>query len=307
MQNGDVISADIKKIWDEEVTIEPDYADEFNIDLDAVSHFESERLFDVEFTDGRETQAKLAGGRDGTQILEIDGTTLEVPVMQLAELDEPEDFFDWDNNIDVNSIVNTGSTDSAQAALQFRSKLKIGDHRNILDLSFEREEQSGATTKEQDRLNYAYNWSFRDPWFLAFNLSAERDPVRELEHRLGVGGGVGYDIWDDAGRFFQVQAFTGYRTEEFNGEESNDSIVGGWIVRFKYRLIGDLTLFHDHVASTNLSGRRNSVLQSRTGARYEITDLLYANLQFDFDHESNPPAGVDNTDTTTLIGLGLEF
>jgi len=307
MNNGDVITADIKKIWDEKVTLEPEYADEFEIDLDAVSHFESDRLFDIEFQDGRKAQARLLGGGNGTQLLDIDGATEEIPVMQLAELEEPEKEFDWDTNIDANSIVNTGNTDSAQATLQFKTNLKLGDHRHLGSLSFSRDEQDGVRTKEQDRISYAYNWSFRDPWVLAANASAERDPIRELERRISIGSGVGYNFWDDAARFFQIQPIGGYQTEKFTGQPASESVIVGWILHFRYRLIKDLTLFHDHDTTVNVSGRQNTVFQSQTGVRYEITDLLYFNLQFDFDNESNPPEGVKNTDSTTLLGLGLEF
>lgn len=317
MLNGDVITGDIKKIWDEEVTIEPAYADEFNVDLDAVAYFESEREFDIEFADGREAVVTLVGGGDGLQVLEFDGVTQEVPVMQLAELDEPEDYHDWDSNIDLNSTVNTGNTDNATAALQFRTNVRLGDHRHIGNLSFAREEQNGVTVKEQDRIEYTYNWTFRDPWFLAINTGGERDPIRDLNHRINLGGGIGYNIWDDAGRFFQIQAVTGYLTEEFKvrdpntgeqtGTDTNDSMIAGWILRFNYRLIDDLTIFHNHSATANVSGRSNTIFQSQTGVRYEITDLLYANFQFDFDNESEPAAGSKSTDTTTLLGLGLEF
>jgi putative salt-induced outer membrane protein YdiY len=312
MKNGDVITADIKKIWDEDVTIEPAYADEFTIDLDAIDHFESDREFDIELADGRESKAMLIDGGGGTQVLRIDGTTLEVPVMQLAELDEPEDDFDWDSNLDLNSVVNTGNTDNVSATLQFKTNLKTGDHRHIGGFLFTREEQNGETVKEQDRADYSYNWSFRDPWFLGLNIAAERDPVRDLNYRATLGGGIGYNFWDDASRFFQLQAIAGHLTEDFDSEdidglESNDSAIAGWIVRFRYRLIKDLTIFHDHTATTNVSGRSNNVFQSQTGVRYEITDLLYANFQFDFDYESAPSAGNKSTDTTTLLGLGLEF
>ena len=311
MKNGDVITGDIKKIWDTDVTIEPTYADEFNIDLDAIDHFESEREFDVEFADGRDAKAKLIGGKDGTQVLQIDGTTMEVPVMQITELDEPEDDFDWDSNIDLSSTVNTGNTDNVSAMLQFRTNLKTGDHRHIGSFSFAHEQQNGESVKEQDRIDYSYNWSFKDPWFVALNAAAERDPIRDLDHRVSLGGGIGYNFWDDPSRFFQLQGLAGYLTEEFSagdvvGTESNESAIAGWILRFRYRLIEDLTIFHDHTATTNVSGRSNSIFQSQTGVRYEITDFLYANFQFNFDHESEPSPDNKNTDTTTILGLGIE-
>jgi putative salt-induced outer membrane protein YdiY len=326
MLNGDVITGDIKKIWDEDVTIEPAYADEFTVDLDAVSHMESDRLFDIEFPDGREMQATLAGGEDGTQVLVVDGVTQEVSIMALAELDEPEDAFDWDSFIDFNSVVNTGNTQSINVTLQAKTNLKLGDHRHIASLSVAEEEQTVVDdtgveqtnkTKDQDRINYSYNWSFKEPWFAALNAAWERDPIRDLNYRYTIGTGVGYDIFEDAWRFWQIQPIVGYLTEEFDtrdpntglviGKQTNDSVTAGWVFRFKYEIIGDLNFFHDHMASANISGRTNSYFQSSTGVRYEITDLLYANLQFDADYESEPAAGNKNTDTTTLIGLGLEF
>ena len=232
--------------------------------------------------------------------------------MQIAELDEPEDDFDWDSNIDLNSTVNTGNTDNVSATLQFRTNLKTGDHRHISSFSFAHEQQDGESVKEQDRIDYSYNWSFKDPWFVALNAAAARDPIRDLDHRVSLGGGIGYNFWDDSSRFFQLQGVAGYLTEEFStgdvvGTESNKSAIAGWILRFRYRLIKDLTIFHDHTATTNVTGRSNSIFQSQTGVRYEITDLLYANFQFNFDHESEPSPGNENTDTTTVLGLGLEF
>lgn len=317
MKNGDVITADIKRIWDKDVTIKPAYADEFTIDLGAVDHFKSDREFEIELADGRDVKARLVGGGAGTQMLKVDGETTEVSVMQLIELDEPEDDFDWGSNVDLNSVVNTGNTANVSAKLQLRTNLKTGDHRHIGSFSAAREEQNSVTVKDQDRVDYSYNWSFRDPWFAALNVAGERDPVRDLNYRATFGGGIGYNFWDDASRFFQIQAAVGYLTEEFDtrdpntgdviGKESNDGTIAGWLLRFRYRLIKDLTIFHDHTAITNVSGRSNNIFQSQTGVRYEITDSLYANFEFDVDYESDPSTGNKSTDTTTVLGLGLEF
>ena len=222
MLNGDVITGDIKKIWDEEVTIEPAYADEFNVDLDAVAYFESEREFDIEFADGREAVVTLVGGGDGLQVLEFDGVTQEVPVMQLAELDEPEDYhrLGLEHRPELDGEHGQHRQRDGRAAIQDEREgsATTGISAN---LSFAREEQNGVTVKEQDRIEYTYNWTFRDPWFLAINTGGERDPIRDLNHRINLGGGIGYNIWDDAGRFFQIQAVTGYLTEEFKVRDPN--------------------------------------------------------------------------------------
>ena len=47
MKNGDRITGDIKRIWDGEVTIEPEYSDEFQVDLPLVERIESDRDFET--------------------------------------------------------------------------------------------------------------------------------------------------------------------------------------------------------------------------------------------------------------------
>ena len=45
---GDRISGTVKRIWDNEVTIEPDYADELQVDLPMVDRIESDSIRELE-------------------------------------------------------------------------------------------------------------------------------------------------------------------------------------------------------------------------------------------------------------------
>ena len=115
------------------------------------------------------------------------------------------------------------------------------------------------------------------------------------------------DIWDASGRFFQVQAVGGWQTEKID-QQGNDNTIAGWILRFRYDILGgDLNVFHNNSGFTAFGGRRNDVLKSETGVRYEITDLLYLNFEVDFDYESHPASGAENEDLTMLLGIGVEL
>ena len=48
LKNGDRITGEITRIWDSEISIEPEYSDEFQVDVSAVSHIESARQFEIE-------------------------------------------------------------------------------------------------------------------------------------------------------------------------------------------------------------------------------------------------------------------
>ena len=90
LKNGDRITGSIKAIWDDEVSIEPEYADEFDVDLEVVDYIESDREFEVELWDGREATVKLSGaGEDKQQLITLGDESLSVDLVDILELDEP--------------------------------------------------------------------------------------------------------------------------------------------------------------------------------------------------------------------------
>lgn len=308
LTNGDRITGDIKSIWDGEVTIEPEYSDEFQVDLPLVARIESDREFEVEMPDGSEVVAKLQGADEaGNQLLIVEGEAIAVPLGDLREVDEPEDFYDWEVLADYSLSVNQGNTDSLNSRLAAGGMFKHGDHRHIANVAQIREELESETTKDQSLLTYSYNWLFDDPWFFAATAQLERDPIRELDHRTSANAGFGRDIWNDPGRFLTVQLGLGFLDEEI-GLEKETSTVAAWLLRFRQEFFGDdFELFHDHSVLEVVDGRDNTIIKTSTGIRYEITDLLYVNVSFDWNHESEPAGTAEKTDSIFVVGAGLEF
>ena len=308
LKNGDRITGEIKQIWDNEITIEPEYSDEFEVDLPAVDHIISEREFEIDMKDGREIVATFPGeNQDGEQLIDVDGQQLAVELGEFLELDEPEDYYDWETNIDFSSTVNSGNTDSHNIQLRGDAMFKHGDHRHSAEARFLREEQSDIPTKEQDIFRYGYNWLFNDPWFLAANASYEKDPIIELDHRLIASVGIGRDIWNTPQRLLNVSLGAGFQDENI-GMMSETSSVATWALRFRYDLFrGDMEVFHNQDFSTTIDGRSNTNYRTSTGLRYEITDLLYANFTVNFDYQTDPVPGIEKEDVSVLMGFGAEF
>ena len=308
LKNGDRITGDIKKIWDAEVTIEPSYTDEFTVDMPAVDHIESDRDFEIELADGTKMLGKLTGSdADGNQLLTIGDESLSVPLGSLFELDEPEEAYEWDSNIDLSASVNRGNTDSSTGRLTAHTTLKLSDHRHIGDLTFSREFQTGVSTQERDQLVYNYNWIFRDPTFFAYTFSYERDPIIELEQRIIVSAGLGRDLWNKPRKALSVQLGLGRQTESIATIRTESSVLT-WSMRYRHDFFGDdLELYHNNSITHNLSGRTNTSYKTTTGLRLDITDLLYANLSLDYDYETDPVDTASNEDIVLLLGGGIEF
>ena len=308
LKNGDRITGDVKRIWDAEVSIEPEYSDEFQVDLAAISHIESTRDFEVEFNDGRKLDARLAGeNAAGEQIFTSDSGDVSAPLEDMLELNEPEAAFDWDTNIEVSGSVNKGNTDSSASKVRAYSTLTMNDHRHIGDIEYFRERLAGVSTKERDLFKYNYNYLYTDNWFFTVGASVERDPIILLDNRMIASAGIGLDIWNTPRRSLSVSLGGGFQSEEIDSVESDGS-VASWGLDYRQDFFGDdVGVFHRQSIVANLSGRSNTSYKTTTGFGYEITDLFSATISLDYNYETDPAEGAKNEDVAFLLGLAAEF
>jgi putative salt-induced outer membrane protein YdiY len=308
LKNGDRITGDVKRIWDAEVTIEPEYSDEFQVDLDAISHIESAREFEIEFYDGRIIDAQLTGeNAAGEQVFKFESGSVEAPLADMLELNEPEAAFEWDTDVEVAASVNRGNTDSATGKIRAYSTLKMNDHRHIGDIEFFREELGPDRTKERDLLKYSYNYLFTDNWFFTADASFERDPIILLESRMIASAGVGLDIWDTPRRSLSLKLGAGFQSEEIDSVDTDGS-VANWGLSYRQDFFSDdVDIFHRHSIVANISGRKNTSYKTTTGLSYELNDLFSASVSLDYNYETNPADTATNEDIAFLLGLVAEF
>ena len=307
LKNGDRITGEIKEIWDDNVKIEPVYSDSFDVEFEHIAHVESDKAMEVELFDGTKG-AYLIEPADEEGNVRLT-SSYESIVVALAEVKKTEKIekFDWDANLDVSSNFSRGNTNSQATNLQWKGSMKTGDHRYNTDLSIAREELNGERTKQRDRLNVGYNYLFHDDWFFAVNLTAERDPVAQLDRRISVNPALGYDVFDEANRVLNFQLGAGYASETTAGQDESSTNID-WRLNFLWEFMGgDMEFFHNHNIYRNLGGRKNIVAVTQTGIRYDITDDIYLNLQANYDYDSEPAEGAENDDLTFLIGAGMEF
>jgi putative salt-induced outer membrane protein YdiY len=308
LKNGDRITGEIKEIWDESVSIEPSYSDEFDVDLDDIASMETEKPFDIELYNGKKGDYKIVkSDNEGEIILKADDEEIILTLADMKRVEEIEEYYEWDARLDMSQSLSRGNTDSFTANINGNLEMKWGDHRTIYNLSTIREELDGSKVKEKDRVNASYNWFFNDPWFFAVNLNVERDPIVFLDSRVSVNPAVGYDIFDDPDLFLSIQAGGGYQSEEIDGVTETGSLLD-WRLRYSQDFFnGDFELFHNHQIYKNLSGRENLVFISITGVRYDITDDIYINAQLNYDTDSAPSDNTKSDDLTILFGAGIEF
>ncbi len=307
MQNGDIITGNISLITDEEILIEPSYADEYAIDIAEVATVEVEEFFDIEFQDESELQARLAVDDLGQQVLLTeDGESRPVTLAELNEAAEPEPYFDWSLKADFNGAYNSGNTDSESTMLFADGSVKWGDHRHRADFTLRNEEVNNEKTQEQTLINYGYSWLFNKPWFLGGGVSYERDPIRDLEYRYTAGVLLGRDIFDDSSKYLGISIGPGYQRQEL-GDETKGGGVGIWNLRYEHALLDWMDFFHTQSFTWQFYGNENQIYKTHTGLNFDLISDLYMNVSLRYDYETEPAEGSDNEDSTLAFGVGYKF
>ena len=275
--------------------------------MEYVASILTEEAFETELVDDREGDYRLDGvNEEGLLSLVSETETLLVPFESLEEIAEIKEF-DWKLLTDFGSTFSRGNTNSDTINWHGELEIEFGDRRILADLQAITESRDDDRIKNQFRVNAAYNYTFADPWFFAIDLNTERDPVAQLQRRISVNPSIGYDFWDDASRTLRFQLGAGYQNERFELTEDNSSLID-WRLRFTYDLKGgDIELSHNHHIYRNLQGRKNTVFNSKTGVRYDITDDIYFNVQLNYDYDTKPAEGTDADDVTLLFGAGIEL
>ncbi len=310
MKNGDRITGEVEKIWNEEIFIEPEYGDTYAIELEYVAYVHTEEEFEVEFLRGRRTETvlgRLGIDDDGRPMVIVEDGARTYPLSEVDNMLEVEEFFDWEVRSDISVNVATGNTNTNSGRFYAMGKIKLGEHNHKLELTRDGSSTDGDLTKDQTDVYYEDLWTFRDDWFMRGSVTWTKDPLRDLDSRSQFYLGPGVHIWDDSKRTLNISVGPNLLVENIGGEE-DESVSIQTVFRYEqYFLDDDLVLFQETDLQRVVSGRENKILNTSTGFRWSLPRDMYMNIQVDFDYETNPADGSEKEDVTYLVGVGIEL
>jgi putative salt-induced outer membrane protein YdiY len=308
MKNGDRITGDVKQVWNGEVFIEPEYGDEYAIDLDYVAYVQTEEPFEVEVRIGRRIEmviGRLGQSETGeASVLGEDGSVL-YPLSMVDNVEEIEDYFDWEVRTDASVNVSEGNTEASSSYLTFYAQLKVGDHRHEFTVSRDEQRTNNELTKDQTQAIYQDTWTFTPKWFVRGTVSWTRDPIRDLDMRSRLFVGPGYHIFEDSKRRMNVSIGPEYVSEKIGDESEQSAAIKATYDYEQKFLQDDLVVFANFDYTRIYDGRQNKLLETRLGIRYDVTDDIYLTMQGTYDYESNPASDQKNEDITYLMGVGV--
>ena len=310
LTNGDRISGTIEGISAGKVIIATSYADNISVSVGEIESLSSEKEFSVR-TGGATVKGKFTPSADG-QTLETNGAAQPIALSDVRSASESNLAItqlarEFSNRADIGLVISNGNSDTESLNTLVESVYKKDKVQHAATLLISSEEADEVKTKDQLDFDYNYKRFMSDRWYLAGNAEYFTDELKDIDRRITVGAGAGYQFWDNTFGAFSAEAGVSAVREEIDGEDEDNPAFRFALDYKKYLLAKRLELFHRQSVLVIPDSDRGEVISASTGARYAVSDRIDTTARIDLIHETEPAPGNSKTDTTYTLGIGVKF
>ncbi len=141
----------------------------------------------------------------------------------------------------------------------------------------------------------------------------EQNEFRRLKRSDLAGVGVRFVTDDDVARLQNTFAVGLFHSDELvegldgEADESETAIYGNLYWVFKWQMNDNASLANTIYYQPAIKGDNDVHLLNMFALQVRIDGRLYLKLSLDVNHDSDPPSGVEKTDTRLLSGISYEF
>ena len=309
--NGDRLTGEVSLLDNGKLLLKTDYAGTVRLDWDKVRELETEDPLLLQ-TPGLPInyQARLEpAGEDGKVVLAGNDQRREMALAQLDRIVRPHPFLgDWSfsGTVDLAGDWRFNSSRSHDFSVSGGLQARHSMWRHNLRWDYLRRKQNSALTQHRYSAAYTLDRFVSQRMFWQGRALLERDYIEDLSRQSLLGGGPGYQFWDDELGAFSVSGLLahvqfGYRTA---GDANFYALGMGWDY-VRYFSGKQFQLFTHGEFYRPIGNEADYNLRAEVGLRYLVTNWasLYAKAT------RNQVAGaLENVaDTNFSVGLGVTW
>jgi putative salt-induced outer membrane protein YdiY len=298
LKNGDQISGTLKSFKEGTVTFESPTLGKLSIKLADIKDITTTHPVAI-LTKADETMTRpIAGVQDLANAKAIN-IEKKPPVV-------------WSGTLALGANWQAGNTDKRGVSSQvdFERRTKEG-----------RLSGTGSVLYTEEKINR--NWTLTDrvyrgrvqnDWFLSKQsyllvfVGAERDALANLDLRLAVGPGYGYQWVDSEEVKYSTEIGPSYVREKYNSPTTTDDYLSGRLrSNLAWKISEDYTFLQDSSYFQSFDDKDDINAIADTRLRVSLTKEMFAQLQWIFEYDNTPAKGADRVDHTVLLSVGVTF
>jgi len=313
-KNGDRLTGKIVRLVGGKLVITSDVAGEVTVDLSNIQTLSSDEPITVNLKDGTGFEQKLSSSEAGRFSIEGNETikAQEFAVADIVSINPP--IPKWTGNISAGITSTHGNTKTSSMTGSAKLKKRTEKDRTTLSADYAKAKQDDPDTGVEEtiedwwRARAKYDYFFSKKMYGYMDGRYEKDAVAELDRRVTVGGGAGYQWIESADMNFSTELGLASLYEKYDNQTDSNSEVSAQLgYSFDKKLRKNLSFIHELTYYPALEKPSNYYLTTTAELRAGLTNALFMNFKTILDYDATPAIGAHKTDVKYFLGLGYSF
>lgn len=210
----------------------------------------------------------------------------------------------WAGQGEAGGFISTGNTENRGLAIGVNLSKESRQWKHALRGIVDYQENNGVASRERYFAGYEGNWKFSSRAYVLLALSWERDKFTGFTSRFTEAVGIGYRLVDSPRLTIAIDGGPALRQTRFITGFTDNSVAAragfnaNWLINDVMTFTQTATYYYDD---------SNNSLLALSQLTAKLNSRLSARFSFQYNNESNPPAGRENSDTVTRATLVYSF
>ena len=317
LKNGDRLTGKIDHLVEGKLVFKSDVAGKVTVDLSNIQTFSSDDPITVNLKDktGFKQKVLSAGpgrfGVEGSEALKAQ----EFAVDDIVSINPPvKPIPKWTGDISVGITSTHGNTKTEMISANASFAKRTEQDRTTVSADYAKGEQedtdTGETVTIEDwwRAKGKYDYFFSKKTYGYLDGRYEKDAVAELDRRMIIGAGVGYQWLESENMNFSTELGLASLYEKFDNQTDSNSEMSIQLgYNFDKKLAKNIKFTHDLTYYPSIDKFSDYFLTSTAGIRADFTEKIFLTFKTIFNFDETPAIGAHKTDVKYFLGLGYRF
>lgn len=319
LKSGEWLKGKIKSLQDEKLEFDSEELDLLTFDWEKIRTVRSPRRVSVRIEKLKPVDGAILVTTNEVQIVTRAATNTYSRAELLAitptgnrEVDK------WTGKVSVGVSFRAGNTHEADVDVFTSVQRRTPDTRLSLEYSGNYGKVNGEEVEQNHRFKGQFDYFLSRRLFVRVpDIEYFRDPLQNLDHRLTLGAGVGYDLIKTPRTEWNITISPSYQRNWFESVPAGDASTASSAAlvlstKFDTELTQRLDWIFEYRGQLSRKETGNDTHYARTALEFEIHKRLKLDLSFEWERISNQQeqsgGGTPTPDDLRLItSLGVDF
>jgi putative salt-induced outer membrane protein len=207
----------------------------------------------------------------------------------------------WKGKGEVGIVFASGNTDTETANVKLDLAREVDRWKHGFGIAALRAETDNLVTAERYGAFWQSDYKLTDRSYLFGGLRYEADEFSGFDYQASATTGYGYKFVDTDATKLAGQVGVGYRRSKLLplGVTDSEAVFRG-DVKFEHALTATTKILDTFIVE---AGSSNTFASNELALQVKMSDKFALSIGFGVRHNTDPPAGLEKTDTLTTVNL----